>query len=146
MQIKPIAIAVLLVFFAAGNVAAGAREDFNAGRRAAKNGDYPKAYSLLTKVINAPGLKKRQMAAAYCVRGKVLTDMGKYDAAIKDFDKALELYQPQPGESNFHFLTYNSRGIAFAKKGMHDRAREDFKKSLEIKPDHEPARRNLGIQ
>jgi len=56
---------------------------------------------------------------AYYNRGTAYAELGEYDRAIEDYNKAIEL-NPDLAEA------YNNRGIAYAKLGEHDRAREDM--------------------
>ena len=74
---------------------------------------------------------------AYGSRGMANYDEGQYDAAIKDFDKAIEL------KSNFP-ESYNNRGNALNHKGQYDAAIRDYDKAIELKPDYAPAYNNRG--
>ena len=66
-------------------------------------------------------------AEAYYNRGLAYGKKGKYDQAISDFTRALEL---NPGNAR----AYDRRGFAYGKKGQYDQAISDFTKALEINP------------
>ena len=75
---------------------------------------------------------------AYVNRGTAYTHKGKYDRAIQDYDKAIEL-NPNHAEA------YSNRGIAFLRKSEYDSAIQDFEKTLEIDPAHKNAIHGRGI-
>ena len=60
-------------------------------------------------------------------RGSALNGMGQYDAAIKDYDKVIEL---NSGDA----MAYNGRGIAYCGKGQYDAAIKDYDKALSLSP------------
>ncbi|HEC56454.1 MAG TPA: tetratricopeptide repeat protein [Candidatus Syntrophoarchaeum butanivorans] len=76
-------------------------------------------------------------AKAYYNRGLVYAEQEKYDEAIKDFDKAIEL-NPDDAEA------YHNRGIAYTKLGEYDEAIKDFDKAIELNPDDAEAYHNRG--
>ena len=61
-------------------------------------------------------------------KGIAKYDLGEHEAAIKDFNKAIEL---KPDSA----ILYNNRGEAFAKMGNREAAIKDFNKAIEIQPD-----------
>jgi len=67
-----------------------------------------------------------QSFTEYARQGAKLMDNGKYEDAIKPFDKAIEL------NSDYN-SAYGNRGICKAKLGRHDEAIQDFDKSIELK-------------
>jgi len=79
------------------------------------------------------------IAAMYIIprRGKS-TDKGKYDQAISDYTKAIEI---DPG----HSTAYNNRGVAYGEKGQYDRAISDYTKAIEINPRFAAAYYNRGL-
>ncbi len=74
----------------------------------------------------------------YFNRGKAYADKSKYDLAISDFDKAIEI-DPKYAEA------YNNRGNAYRGKGEYDRAISDFNKAIEINPGYAGAYLNRGV-
>jgi tetratricopeptide (TPR) repeat protein len=78
-------------------------------------------------VLNCP-LNHR----AYNNRGNAYLAMGQYDAAIKDYDKSIEL---KPRYAN----TYDNRAKAYRAEGRFDEAIRDYDKAIKLKPDSEDA-------
>ena len=74
----------------------------------------------------------------YLNRGNSFCRKGKYDWAISDYNKALEL-NPKFTEA------YYNRGLAYYGKGEYDNAIRDFDKALEISPVFAEAYNNRGI-
>ncbi len=74
---------------------------------------------------------------AYNNRGQFLMDQKKYDKAIEDFSKAIEL------KPNHISAVYN-RGNAFMKEQKYDKALEDFNKAIELDPNYFEAYLNRG--
>lgn len=66
----------------------------------------------------------------YTNRGLYLLKNNKYDKAITDFTKAIELTS-NPMRKNWAYL---NRGEAFSKKGMHPEALKDFNEAILINP------------
>ncbi|MDE0398126.1 MAG: tetratricopeptide repeat-containing serine protease family protein [Candidatus Poribacteria bacterium] len=67
-------------------------------------------------------------AETYFLRGNACYDLGLYDLAIANYDKAIQL---EPNDAD----TYNNRGIAKAKLGQYFAAISDFDKAIQLKPD-----------
>jgi tetratricopeptide (TPR) repeat protein len=76
-------------------------------------------------------------AAFYVNRGNDSANKGKYDQAISDYTKALEI-------NPMHAEAYNNRGLAYGQKGQYDQAISDFNKALEINPRDAEAYNNRG--
>ena len=71
-------------------------------------------------------------------RGVSFSELGRYERAIEDFNRALEI-NPR------YALAYNNRGAAYAKKGDLDRAISDFNRAIEINPGYADAYVNRGL-
>ena len=82
-------------------------------------------------------LSEHYYAEAYYIRGNAYLDKGKYDRAITDYNKAIEL------NPNFT-LAYMNRGFVYLRKGNYDHAIEDGNKAVELKPDYPEAYSNRG--
>jgi tetratricopeptide (TPR) repeat protein len=67
-----------------------------------------------------------------------LTDKGRHDAAIAEWNKALEL---NPGDAKAN----NNLGIALAAKGRFDEAIAHYRKAVEVSPGYAKAHNNLGV-
>ncbi len=76
-------------------------------------------------------------AAFYVSRGNDCVNKGQYDAAISNYDKALEI-NPR------YALAYYNRGITYGNKGRYDEAISDFTKALEINPKNAVTYRERG--
>lgn len=101
---------------------------------ALKSGDFDKALqrfnTLLEEYANDPDL--------YGYRGTVLLNLKKKKAALRDFDRAVEL------DASYSYR-YASR--AFAKDALGDLAGAiaDYEKAVELDPDDAIAHNNLGL-
>jgi len=69
----------------------------------------------------------RQKAAAHNSQGIIYIEEGKYDQAISEFNKAIEI------DSRIA-VSYFNRGLVYLGKGQFDEAISDFNKSIEINP------------
>ena len=68
----------------------------------------------------------------------VKSDLDKYEEAISDFTKAIELNQE-------YAYAYNNRGYAYYNLGKNEEAISDLTKAIELNPDFELAKKNLKI-
>lgn len=82
-----------------------------------------KAIEYLSNAINL----KTDYADAYYSRGYAYYEIGKYKAAVRDYDKAISL---DPSDA----MTYNNRGKAYAKLRKYDQAIKDFNESIRLQP------------
>ena len=74
--------------------------------------------------------KRRQIyTMAYSSRGHVHEQVGKLEAAVADYNKAIELI---PTDT----VLYDNRGLLYSKLGEYDLALKDCNRSIELKPDH----------
>jgi len=77
-------------------------------------------------------------AEAYCERGTAHYNVGEYDQAILEYNKAIEI-------NPVYHKAYNYRGNCYYHKGEHDRAILDYNKALESNPYFAYAFNNRGI-
>jgi tetratricopeptide (TPR) repeat protein len=70
--------------------------------------------------------------------GNAYLQEGKYDPAIADFNKAIEI-------DSKNSMAYNDRGVAYLKKGQHDQAIADFNKAIEIDSKNSVAYNSRGF-
>jgi len=82
--------------------------------------------------------KNPSEAVAYNNRGDALGNLDKDKAALKDFDKAIEL-KPE------YYDAFNNRGIIKNRLGKHEEAIADCNKALEINPEYAKAYFNRGV-
>ena len=75
---------------------------------------------------------------SYNNRGLAYKNLGEYEKAIKDFDKAIEL--------NPNYISaYNSRGVAYENLKDYNRAINDYNKAIELNPNYISAYNNRAI-
>ena len=86
-------------------------------------------------VLNFLSIKTGQYHPAYAVaynnRGNVYRNLGQYQQAIADYDKAIEL---NPNDA----VAHNNRGHAYADQGQYQQTIADFDKAIELDPDVAP--------
>lgn len=99
--------------------------------------NWDKLIPVYTEMIALKGELKDKVAT-YHNRGIAYSNTGKYEQAIADFDKAIEL-------KPLHSVFYQNRGRIYRKQGDNDRAIVDFNKTIELKPDDALAYYERGI-
>lgn len=77
-------------------------------------------------------------AKDYDSRGTDYGKQGKYDLAISDFTKAIQL-DPQ------YVAAYNNRGVVYKKQGKYDLSIADFATAIQINPQFAGAYSNRGL-
>jgi len=75
----------------------------------------------------AAGCQSPSPTAPFVSSGKVNFDKGKYDQAVADYTKAIEL-DPKAIDA------YIGIGNAYFQKGKYDESLADFKKAVELRP------------
>jgi protein O-mannosyl-transferase len=99
-----------------------------------QTGVWKDSLSLWTYVI----AREPEVSLAYNNRGLTYDDMGRFDLAIRDFDRAIAL---APSD----YKAYSNRGKSYVKLGMLDRAIGDFEQAIALSPSTPEAYNNLGI-
>lgn len=80
-----------------------------------------------------------QYANAYNARGDAYYGQGKYELAIADYNKAIELkYDPLS-------QVYNNRGITYYQQGNYQQAIADYNKAIQIDPNYAEAYYYRGL-
>jgi protein O-mannosyl-transferase len=79
-----------------------------------------------------------KLATAYSNRALVYSEIGQYDKALDDINKALAIDPLSYGD-------YNNRGRSYFGKGLIDTAIEDFGKAISINPNYDKAYYNRGF-
>ncbi len=128
-------IALIVIFVLAGFVCAGAQvqDNFEAGVKAMRSGDYPRAKDLLTKVIAVDA----KYAPAYYNRAIVFYSMSQLPEAGKDLDQCIAI-KPKYADA------YNLRGLVSAGMGEYTKALSSFNKAIELDPKFGEAYINRG--
>ena len=98
------------------------------------NGQYQEALSKGTQLLR----QFPNSVYLYNITGAVNQSLGKLDAAIKAYTKALSI-KPNYAETHFNM------GITLKDQGKLDEAIESYTKTLSIKPDYPEAYNNMGI-
>ena len=80
--------------------------------------------------------KKDQIG--YLYRASIYLEFKKYDEAIEDFDRTLQI------NSN-NKEAYRGKGVCLARKGCYYEAIQNYKKAIEIDKDYEVVYYNMGI-
>lgn len=125
-------ITILIIIFLFVNLS-GCSNNFKLGNSEYSKGNYEKAveyYSL--------HLQKHSSPEAYNNRGNAYIDLKKYNEAIADFTKALEL-KPDYAEA------YLNRGTVYDELKKYNEAIADYSKAIELKPDYDLAYNDRGL-
>lgn len=90
--------------------------------------DFDRAIKACTRFIAQAKTEPRaRIAQAYSNRGFAFAEMGRFDRAILDYDRAIER---NPKDDN----VYNYRGVAHLRRGRHARALKDFNRAIRLEP------------
>ncbi|HNQ68867.1 MAG TPA: tetratricopeptide repeat protein [Bacteroidales bacterium] len=90
--------------------------------------------TLWTDVIN----KSPNKARPYGNRGIAYDNLGNWELALQDYNKAIEI-NPD------YAIAYSNRGLIFGKLGDYDNAISDFSEALRVNPNYVLARWNRGV-
>ena len=82
--------------------------------------------------------KPNVAALNYCFRGNMYYVQGKYEQAIEEFTKAINLNPNQISK------IYFSRGLAYGAKGDYDNSITDYSTSLQVNPNEAKVYRERG--
>jgi tetratricopeptide (TPR) repeat protein len=113
----------------------------NAAQAAYAKGDHATEVDLATQIIQHPVFSYQNneiQATVYNNRGVAYYNQGKFDLAIADYNKAIEL-NPKGAEA------YNNRGNAYSKQGNLQQAIADYNKAIELNPKGAEVYNNRGI-
>ena len=99
-------------------------------REAERNGDWDKAITEFTKVIQA----NPKSDAAYYRRGLCWHAKGEISDADSDFNKAIDDFTAAIRLNPRHSLAYSARGWSFLMMDMFDEVIADCTKSIELNP------------
>lgn len=81
---------------------------------------------------------------AYAGRGQVYVELGEYELAMADLDKAVDMERQATSETG---LAYALSGRALARAGLQrfDEAQQDFEESVQLRPDNAWVHYNQGL-
>ena len=100
----------------------------------AQCGIWENGLTLWTDVIS----KYKTIPSSYNNRGVLLMGDKRYDEALSDYNKAIEL-KPD------YAMAYNDRGLLFVRKERYDEALSDYNKAIRLEPQNESSYTNRGI-
>lgn len=132
------ALGLLLGLCLPAAAAAGPAEDFAQAERLFDAGDFTRAESLLTRVLNAPNLTPEQRSVSLGRRIEARLALRRLDDAIADATTAVEL-DPR------NAIAYYWRGMARHESGQAEAALRDFSQATLIKPDFAAAYVQRGL-
>ena len=82
--------------------------------------------------------KEREELNYYYNRGDTFFDLGKFEDAIQNYDKAIEL------DSNVNSVYYYNRGNAYFSLGKFEEAIQDYNKAIDLNPNDDLSYSNRG--
>ena len=82
--------------------------------------------------------KEREELNYYYNRGDTFFDLGKFEDAIQNYDKAIEL------DSNVNSACYYNRGTAYFSLGKFEDAIQDYNKAIDLNPNDDLSYSNRG--
>jgi len=132
-----------------------AKEIYNEGINCAVKGEFKKAKKEFEKALTVDSLytsaqlslktiddilsnKIKKETGAHIFKGVQYDDQGKYEQAINEFTRAIEI---NPGYADI----YNKRGLSYYNQEKYDQALRDYNKAIEINPRYTDAFNNRGI-
>ena len=117
---------------------ASGKSELKAGYAALMRHDYERAIAYLTQAIEAGDLNRANLALAYHYRGAEYLKTKRYDEAIADLDKAIEL-------DGKLATAYSDRGVAWRRKGDDARAVADYSEAIRLWPNWHGYYLNRGL-
>ena len=82
--------------------------------------------------------KEKEKLNYYYNRGDTFFDLGKFEEAIQNYDKAIEL------DSNVNSIYYYNRGNAYFSLGKFENAIQDYNKAIDLNPNDDLSYNNRG--
>ncbi|MCS6879010.1 MAG: tetratricopeptide repeat protein [Geminicoccaceae bacterium] len=113
--------------------------EIRAGNQAFAEGRFEQAVGAFSRAIDSPGLDRESLALALNNRGVALTELGDFDRAIADYERALELKPADPKTRRNLRIAHLRRGLSAYRSGEFDRALADFGRAIELEPEHPTA-------
>lgn len=138
-MLRAILLAVGLLVGAGGPLAADPLADIRAGNQAFADGRIEQAVVAFSRAIDAGGLDPDSLALAHNNRGVAYSELGDFDRAIADYERALQLRPGDPKSLRNLRIAHTRRGLAAARVGEVDRALGDLTRAIELEPEHPTA-------
>ena len=109
-----------------------ARAYLRRGIEALQRGNLDDAITISRKSHGHDGTETSILAQAYYYRGVAYRQKHEYEAAINDFERAIDL-------NPSYFFAYYNRGVVYYKTHNYDLANADFDEAIELFPKHPEA-------
>jgi tetratricopeptide (TPR) repeat protein len=138
-MLRAILLAVGLLMGSGGPVAADPLADIRAGNQAFADGRPEQAVVAFTRAIEGGSLDSDSLALAHNNRGVAYGELGDFDRAIADYERALQLRPGDPKSLRNLRIAHTRRGLAAARVGDVDRALGDLARAIELEPGHPTA-------
>lgn len=138
-MLRAILLAVGLLVGTGEPVAADPLADIRAGNQAFADGRPEQAVVAFTRAIEGGSLDPDSLALAHNNRGVAYSELGDFDRAIADYERALQLRPGDPKSVRNLRIAHTRRGLAAARAGEVDRALGDLTRAIELEPEHPTA-------
>ena len=102
--------------------------DTELDRQCYGTGTAPQTIEACTVVIAGGLVGRKDLGAAFKLRGSAYADVGEYDKAIDDYGHAIEI---NPGDAE----VFNERGASFGGKGQYAQSILEYDRALALKPE-----------
>lgn len=133
----------LLLFIAIAVMLGGCsgRTAYEKAEAAARNGDYKTAIQLFTELA-----KTSKHPGVFVNRANCYSYIGELEAALADYQKALDLIKTRSPNANDPVLAmvYYNRGYAYNRAKKYNLAVPDYEKTIEINPDYPDVKNSLA--
>ncbi len=112
---------------AAAPALADANTDFLLASEAAKKGKRDEAMALVTKAIDSKEATGRDLADMYAFRAELYSQAGKYDEAIADYGRTIEVMPDHAG-------AFHDRALIYAQQKKYQEALDDLARAQFLIP------------
>jgi tetratricopeptide (TPR) repeat protein len=119
---------VAVVVLVATSPAVLAQSDASFNRRCYGTGNPDQTIEACTSVIAGGSVDRKDLGAAFKLRGNAHADKGEYDSAIDDYGHAIAI---DPGRAG----VFNDRGASRGAKGQYELSILDYDRALALKPE-----------
>lgn len=123
-----------MVAGSAGEIRAQMPDDLKIGYQAYRSGQFQEAVDAFGRAIEFGQLDRDALAVTLNNRGVAYSQLGDYDAAIRDYLQAQQIKADDPTTIRNLRFAYLTRGLASANQGHRDAALQDYDRALGIDP------------